>query len=92
MSITKVNTTTLQRLLKATGKSAVDAQLPESRCVANLDYNLDEETLTVEFVQRGTYEYSGVSLDAYVDFAQSGSLGKYLNNYIRDQYSYRKIA
>lgn len=92
MSITKVNTTTLQRLLKATGKSAVDAQLPESRCVANLDYNLDEETLTVEFVQRGTYEYSGVNLDTYVDFAQSGSLGKYLNNYIRDQYSYRKIA
>lgn len=90
--ITKINTTTLQRLLKATGKSAVEAQTPESRCVANLDYNLEEETLTIKFNQRGTYEYTNVPLDDYVDFAQSGSLGKYFNNYIRDRFSYRKIG
>lgn len=64
----------------------------ESSCVADIDYDLENEILTVVYQQRGTYKYFSVSLDTFVDFAQAGSRGKYLNLYIRTNFSYERIS
>lgn len=91
--VTSVNNTTLKRLLeplRETGKNRNVAL--ESRCVASVDYNLEEQIMTIEFVERGTYEYKDVPLDVYVDFAQAESQGRYFNLYIREQYSNYRIG
>lgn len=84
---------TLRRLLeplKETGKNRNVAL--ESRAISIVDYDPEQEVLKVEFVERGTYTYSGVSLDTYVDFATAESQGRYFNLYIRDKYPYEKVA
>lgn len=69
-----------------------------STCVANLDfspYSYDEGSiigdLEVQFQKRGTYKYSGVPIDEFLNFAQSSSPGRYFNYYIRDRYSYERV-
>lgn len=64
----------------------------QSTCVANVEYDPTTEEMIIEFVERGTYKYKGVGLSEYVDFETSGSQGKYFNNYIRDRYSYERVA
>lgn len=64
----------------------------ESRCVATFDYNLEEEILTIEFQERGTYNYMGVPLPVFVELAESESQGRYFNLYIKDTYSYERVA
>jgi KTSC domain len=90
-----INSLTLAKLIlnvKKYGKSIQDDRL-DSECVDDLDYNEESSELTVVFKKRGTYKYSGVDLDTYVDFAQSSSWGQYFNNYIRNTgYSYERIA
>lgn len=66
--------------------------ISESTCVANVDYDLENEILTIEFQYRGTYAYKGVPLDLYVDFEQSSSRGRYFNFYVRDQFSYERVS
>lgn len=64
-----------------------------STCVADLDYDLEGGgILTVTFQQRGTYEYHNVPVDVFVDFALSGSPGKFFNYYVRDKYSYERVG
>lgn len=96
-----ISTGTLRQLVAASNKTTnkngnIYDNLSASRCVKSLDFQLTDEsgrgTLTVEFMQRGTYIYNDVSLDVYVDFASSGSQGQYFNLYIRDQYTYERIA
>ena len=84
-----VDNTTLRRLLNR--KSEIPSGV-ESVCVDKLDYDLEENTLTVQFHERGTYEYYHVPLPVYVDFSQASSQGRYFNLYIRDNYSYTRIA
>lgn len=85
----EVSPLTVQHLLKFKmfGKGQT-----ESTCVANVDYDPETEELTVEFIKRGTYKYSGVPLDEYVDFSLADSQGKYFNFYIRDKYSFERVA
>jgi hypothetical protein len=64
----------------------------ESRCVANVDYNLEEGTLIIDFMARGSYKYENFPLDEYVDFASAGSQGKYFNLYIRPKYNGVRIG
>jgi hypothetical protein len=80
--------TTLLRLIESRKKFSIN----ESRCVANVDYDNETQSLTVEFNQRGTYRYSNVPLDVYVDFATAGSQGTYFNLYIRPQYAFERIS
>lgn len=83
-----VNSVTLHRLIDAKKHFVIN----ESKCVANVDYDLESEMLTIEFQARGTYQYSGVPLDVYVDFSTAGSQGTYFNLYIRNTYSYERVA
>jgi hypothetical protein len=63
-----------------------------SECVAELSYDLETETATCEFVKRGTYTYSGVEPQVFLEWNTAGSRGEYFNNYIRGQYSYERIG
>lgn len=81
-------TITINRMIGAKNGFSIN----ESTCVANVDYDLETETLTVEFQARGTYTYRDFPLNEYVDFTQAGSRGRFFNLYIRDRYSYEKVA
>ena len=79
---------TINRLISSKRKFHIN----ESRCVANVDYDQETNVLTVEFQARGTYIYKDVPLDVFVDFADSGSQGRYFNLYIREKYSTERVA
>lgn len=79
---------TLHQLIRAKKSFSIN----ESKCVANVDYDPESLVLTIEFQARGTYRYTEVPLDVFVDFSTAGSQGKYFNNYIRDQYSYERVS
>lgn len=64
----------------------------ESTCCADVDYDLETQEMTVQFQQRGTYVYSDVPLDEFLNFQQAGSRGTYFNLYVRNRYPYERIA
>lgn len=84
----RVSNLTLARLRTTKFKFRVD-----SKCVADISYDVETETLTIEFQQRGTYIYRNFPLDEYVDFETASSRGQYFNNYIRNSgYEYERIS
>ena len=85
--MSRVDTNTLRRLLEKPAKVG-----HESVCVDSIDYDLPTETLTIVFRARGTYEYSKVPLDVYVDLAGAESKGTFFNLYIRERYNTRRVG
>lgn len=86
-AIGSVNPYTLYKLLTFSYK-----EHSNSTCVNDVTYNPLTKEMTIVFQQRGTYKYSDVPLDVYVDFESAGSRGKYFNYYIRPTYSYERVA
>jgi hypothetical protein len=85
-----VDTYTLRRLLN---RKKEIPQGVESRCINSIDYDYEQSKLTINFVERGTYEYYNVPLDVYVDLAEASSQGQYFNLYIRNAgYSFSRIG
>lgn len=64
----------------------------DSMCVESIDYDWESNDLTVNFQQRGSYVYHGVSLETFSEFGSAYSMGTYFNLYIRDQYSYERVG
>lgn len=65
----------------------------ESECVASLDYDEANQILTIEFNERGTYQYFNFPLDEWLLFNGAASRGTYFNLYIRNSgYEYERIA
>jgi KTSC domain-containing protein len=64
----------------------------ESTCVADITYDPETQDMTVAFVKRGTYLYHMITLDEFTDFQLASSQGRYFNFYIRDRYSFERIA
>lgn len=62
-----------------------------STCCAQVIYDAASETLAIKFQKRGSYVYDNFPIDAYQDFANSGSKGQYFNENIRGQYEYQRI-
>lgn len=85
----KVNSLTVHQLLHF---KMFRKDQTESTCVANIQYDPETQDMTVDFVKRGTYIYHDVPLDTYTDFELSASQGKYFNFYIRDQFSFERVA
>jgi hypothetical protein len=83
-----INPITLNTLIKAKRNFSIN----ESRCVANVNYDLEERVLTIVFQHRGTYVYKDFPLDEFTDFSSAGSQGKYFNLYIRDRYPYERVG
>jgi hypothetical protein len=62
-----------------------------SEAIARLDYDVNAERVTCEFVKRGTYEYYNVSPQEFAAWNTAGSRGTYFNLYIRGRYDYERI-
>jgi hypothetical protein len=63
-----------------------------SECVASLDYDIERQAVTCEFVKRGTYVYFDVEPEVYAEWNMAGSRGIYFNLYVKDRYSYDRIG
>lgn len=85
----------LRAILDTEGKVEQDGG--SSACVASYDYDLEAETLTITFPGStgrggsGVWQYADVPLTTFLQFATSGSLGRYFNSHIRTQYSFNRI-
>ena len=54
-------------------------------------YDPDTRVLTVWFRSGTAYAYAAVSQNVYEGLLRAGSPGRYLNQWIKDRYSYRKL-
>lgn len=63
-----------------------------SECLASGTYNPVTRTLTLEFNQRGTFEYYDVPVTLVIGLVQSSSAGRYFNATIRDNFQYTRIG
>jgi KTSC domain len=71
------------------------AHAHESECCAALTFVPETAlagTLTVAFQKRGTYVYHEFPVDEWLLFNNAASRGTYFNLYVRDRYSYERIA
>ncbi len=62
-----------------------------SSVVANMIYDTASCTLRVIFVSGAIYEYKKVPAAIYNAMKMAGSKGKYLNQHIKKNYSFKKI-
>ncbi|UCI34760.1 KTSC domain-containing protein [Mesorhizobium sp. B4-1-4] len=64
-----------------------------STVIQNTQYDPATRVLSVWFVPTGyRYDYMGVPLATYTAFRKSSSKGRFFNEYIRDNYTYRRVA
>jgi lysyl-tRNA synthetase class 2 len=63
-----------------------------STAIADIDYDLGREKLTVTFVTGRVYEYFNVPFDVAGAFERAESKGAFFNRHIRDRYRFREIV
>ena len=56
-----------------------------------IGYNQEDALLEVEFSNGTVYQYKDVPLDIFSNLMSANSIGKYLNENIKDVYSFEKI-
>jgi hypothetical protein len=60
--------------------------------IDSVGYNADTQTLTVKFKVSGQiYEYLNVPQTLYESLMTAESKGKYINDNIRSQFTYRRV-
>jgi hypothetical protein len=55
-----------------------------------IGYDPETQTLEVEFIKGGVYQYTGVSSNEHEAMMNADSKGKYLNANIKGRYPYAK--
>lgn len=63
----------------------------DSSNIATIGYDVDSETLEIEFLRGGVYQYFDVPEQVYEDIISADSAGKYLNSNVKGVYRYSKI-
>lgn len=82
----------LQPFPKREGRIFNRSRKTPSVCVADFEYDPLEDTLTIEFVNRGTYIYYDVPDWEATGLKYASSKGQYFNRSIRSRYDYERIA
>ena len=59
--------------------------------LASIGYDVDSHILEVEFKTRTVYQYFNVPESVFVAFMNAQSHGRFLNEYIVDNYRYQQI-
>ena len=59
--------------------------------VASIGYDEASETLEVEFTSGSIYQYYDVPISIYQKFMQARSKGKFMDEYIMDEYPYSRV-
>lgn len=60
--------------------------------IASIGYDVDSQTLEVEFRNSTVYQYFGVPAHVHQEFMDAGSKGQYLNRNIRNAYGYARVG
>lgn len=60
--------------------------------ISSIGYDVEMQTLEIEFNDGSVYQYDGVPQLEHAGLMNADSHGKYLNQNIKDNYSYRKIG
>lgn len=59
--------------------------------IRSIGFDVQDETLEVEFDNGGIYQYFGVSQHLYERFMAASSKGKFFGAHIRDKFKTKKI-
>lgn len=65
---------------------------PESSNISGATYDSESQMLTIDFSSGRSYQYTGVPLALWEDFAAAVSKGHYFNHQIRPLYSGAQAA
>lgn len=68
----------------------MDRQAVDSSNIASIGYDGSTETLEIEFLKGGVYQYYDVPQHVYDDLMSAASHGSYLSSNIKGTYSYSK--
>lgn len=63
----------------------------ESSTVKLTEYDIESQTLTVEFKNGNVYEYYKVAYEDWRSLLDAESIGKYLNAHIKGKFDYKQI-
>jgi hypothetical protein len=63
----------------------------ESSNIESIGYDIDSETLEIEFIKGGLYQYYDVPEYVYGELMSASSHGGYLASNIKGTYSYSKV-
>lgn len=70
----------------------MDRQKVSSSNITSIGYDINSNTLEIEFYDSGIYQYYGVSESVYHSLMSAGSHGGYFSSFIKDKYSFSKIC
>ena len=71
---------------------AVSWNTVESSNINMVGYDKDTQELHVKFSSGSEYVYSNVPEDVFNEFKDASSVGRYLNEHIKNVYGYRKVG
>ena len=69
----------------------MNRQSVTSSNIASIGYDANSQTLEVEFLNGGVYQYFGVPRHVNDELMRADSHGKYLNQNIKGVYRYSKV-
>lgn len=59
--------------------------------IAAIGYDVQSSTLEIEFLNGSIYQYFDVAENVYNELMQAGSIGAYLNSYIKGNYRFSRV-
>ncbi len=66
--------------------------IKDSSNIKLIEYNPELQIMRVTFIMGGIYDYKPIDGFLFGDLVSSTSPGKFLNLYIKDKFSVRKVA
>lgn len=69
----------------------MERQAVSSSNIASIGYDVNSQTLEVEFLNGGVYQYFDVPEQVYNDLMNASSHGQYLAQNIKGNYRYSKV-
>ncbi|MCY4370198.1 MAG: KTSC domain-containing protein [bacterium] len=70
----------------------MDRRFVSSSNVSSVGYDQLTQTLEVEFLSGGIYQYYGVPESIYSQMVQAASKGRFLHLYIKNAYPYSRVG
>lgn len=65
--------------------------IEDSAAISSAEYNLNKNEMIVYFTNDGIYKYSSIPLFFWRGLFESGSKGKFLNQFILGKFTYTKL-
>ena len=70
----------------------MDTHTVSSSNVKAVGYDAGTQTLEVEFLNGGVYQYYGVPDQLHAQFMRAPSKGQFVHYYIKNRYPYSRVA